>query len=108
MAKKAAVKVKPLSKAEVYAALSERTELSKKQIGLVFDEMGKLIEENLGKKGPRMFNVPGLMKVYVHQKKATPARMGRNPATGEEVPISAQPAKEVIKVRPLKGLKEMI
>lgn len=106
--KAAAAKSKPMSKSEIYATLSERTGLSKKDVSTVFDEMTKLMEENLGKKGPRVFNVPGLMKVYVHQRKATPARMGRNPATGEEVPIAARPAKEVIKVRALKGLKEMI
>ena len=118
MAKKAATKaatkaaktakVKPMSKAEVQTAMAERTGLAKKEIASVFDELAALIKQNLAKKGPRVFNVPGLMKVYVHDKKATPARMGRNPATGEEVPIAAQPAKEVIKVRPLKGLKEMI
>ena len=111
MAKKAASgngKAKPLSKSEIYATLAERTELSKKQVATVFDELTRLLEENLGKKGPRVFNVPGLMKVYVHQRKASPARMGRNPATGEEVQIPARPAKEVIKVRALKGLKEMI
>ena len=109
MVKKAAAsKAKPLSKSETYAALSERTGLSKKDVASVFDEMTKLLEENLGKKGPRVFNIPGLMKVYVHQRKATPARVGRNPATGEEVQIAAKPAKEVIKVRALKGLKEMI
>jgi nucleoid DNA-binding protein len=106
--KAAAAKSKPMSKSEIYATLAERTSLSKKDIGSVFDEMTKLMEESLGKKGPRVFNVPGLMKVYVHQRKASPARMGRNPATGEEVQIPARPAKEVIKVRALKGLKEMI
>lgn len=108
MAKKAAVKQKPLSKSEIYSALSERTGMAKKDISTLFDELTKLMEENLGKKGPRVFNIPGLMKVYVHLRKATPARMGRNPATGEEVPIKARPAQEVIKVRALKGLKEMI
>jgi nucleoid DNA-binding protein len=109
MVKKAAnAKQKPMSKSEIYATLAERTNLSKKEISNVFDEVTKLMEEQLGKRGPRVFNVPGLMKVYVHQRKASPARMGRNPATGEEVQIPARPAKEVIKVRALKGLKEMI
>ena len=109
MVKKAAAgKPKPISKSETYATLAERTGLSKKDIASVFDELTKLLEENLGKRGPRVFNIPGLMKVYVHQRKASPARTGRNPATGEEVQIPARPAKEVIKVRALKGLKEMI
>ena len=108
MVKKAAPKMKPLSKSEIFSTLAERTGLTKKDIASVFDEMTQLMEENLQKKGPRVFNIPGLMKVYVHLRKAAPARMGRNPATGEEVPIKARPAQEVIKVRALKGLKEMI
>jgi nucleoid DNA-binding protein len=55
-----------------------------------------------------VFNLPGLLKIYVHHKKATKARMGRNPSTGEEVKIPAKPAQDVIKARPLKGLKEML
>ncbi|HEX6984791.1 MAG TPA: HU family DNA-binding protein, partial [Planctomycetaceae bacterium] len=98
MVKKAAGKPKPISKSETFATLAERTGLSKKDVAAVFDELNKLLEENLSKKGPRVFNIPGLMKVYVHQRKATPARTGRNPATGEEVQIPARPAKEVIKV----------
>ena len=109
MVKKAAGnKPKPMSKSETYATLAERTGLSKKDVSAVFDEMTKLIDEQLSRKGPRVFNIPGLMKVYVHQRKASPARTGRNPATGEEVQIPARPAKEVVKVRALKGLKEMI
>ncbi|MEM1062578.1 MAG: HU family DNA-binding protein [Planctomycetota bacterium] len=109
MAKKAAAKPKPLSKAEIYATLAERTELSKKDVSLVFDEMVGLIEQELkDKKGARTFALPGLMKIYVHHKPRQPARMGRNPATGEPVQISAKPAMDVVKVRVLKGLKEMI
>ncbi|QDT39442.1 HU family DNA-binding protein [Stratiformator vulcanicus] len=107
MAKKTVAK-KPMSKTEIYTTLAERTGFSKKDIGTVFDELTQLIEENLSKKGPRVFNMPGMMKIYVHHKKATKARMGRNPQTGEEVKISAKPATDVIKVRPLKGLKEML
>src|SRR5262245_4409172 len=39
-------------------------------------------------------------------KKATKARMGRNPQTGEEVPVSAKPASVRISLRALKPLKE--
>jgi nucleoid DNA-binding protein len=51
---------------------------------------------------------PGLMKIKRVQKPATKARMGRNPATGEPMKIAAKPARTVVKVLALKGLKEMI
>ncbi len=104
MAKKAE---KPLSKTEILNALSEETGQSKKDVGAVLDALENLIESNI-RKGPGVFNMPGLMKIYVHVKPATKERIGRNPANGEEITIKARPASKVVKVRPLKKLKEMI
>ena len=98
---------KPLSKSEILNALAESTGLSRKEVTAVLDGLEGLIEENLTK-GSGIFNLPGLMKIYVHNKKATPEREGRNPATGETITIKAKPASKVVKVRPLKKLKEMI
>ena len=100
-------KDKPLSKSEILNALAEKTELSRKEVGAVLDALESLIEDNLTT-GSGVFNMPGLMKIYVHHKKATPEREGRNPATGEPITIKAKPESKVVKVRPLKKLKEMI
>jgi nucleoid DNA-binding protein len=48
------------------------------------------------------------MKVKVVRKPATKARKGTNPFTGEEMMFKAKPARNVVKVLPLKGLKEMV
>ena len=72
----------------------------------VFDELAKLIESNL--KDPGMFTIPGLMKVKAIHKPATPERSGINPFTKEEMTFKAKPAKTVVKINPLKGLKEMV
>jgi nucleoid DNA-binding protein len=48
------------------------------------------------------------MKITVKRKPATKARKGINPFTGEEMMFKAKPARNVIKVRPLKKLKEMV
>lgn len=98
---------KPLSKSEILNALAEATEMSRKEVDGVLQALEVLIEDNLTK-GSGIFNLPGLMKIYVHEKKATPEREGRNPATGEPITIKAKPASKVVKVRPLKKLKEMI
>lgn len=98
---------KPLSKSEILNSLAEATELSRKEVDGVLQALENLIEDNLTK-GSGIFNLPGLMKIYVHEKKATPEREGRNPATGEPITIKAKPASKVVKVRPLKKLKEMI
>ncbi len=94
--------------AEIHAALAEETGLSKKEIASVFDELGDLLEKNLGKRGPGVFNLPGLLKVKVVRKPATKARMGINPFTKEETMFKAKPARNVVKILPLKGLKDMV
>lgn len=106
MAVKAAAK--PMTKTEVLNALAEQTGLPKKQVSQLLEELGSLIGENLSKKGPGVFNVPGLMKILVQRKPATKERKGINPFTGEETTFKAKPARNVVKIRPLKGLKEMV
>jgi nucleoid DNA-binding protein len=108
MAKTAAAKPKPMSKSEVFATLAEKAGVSKKEVANVFDALTKLIEESLGKRGSGMFNVPGLMKISVVHKPATKARKGINPFTKQEQMFKAKPARNVVKVRPLKALKDMV
>lgn len=105
---KAAAPAKPMTKSEIFSALSDQTGLTKKEIGSVFDSLGGLIKKNIGRRGPGVFNVPGLMKVKVVRKPATKARKGINPFTGEEAVFKAKPARNVVKVQPLKGLKDMV
>lgn len=99
---------KALSKTEILNALAESTDLSKKQVSAVLDSLADLIAKNLSKKGPGVFNVPGLMKIIVQHKPATKARNGINPFTKEEVMFKAKPARNVVKIRPLKALKAMV
>lgn len=99
---------KPMTKSEIMASLSESTDLSKKEIAGVVEALSELIGKNLGKKGPGVFNVPGLMKIKVVRKPATKARKGINPFTGEETMFKAKPARNVVKIQPLKALKEMV
>ncbi|HET7674422.1 MAG TPA: HU family DNA-binding protein [Gammaproteobacteria bacterium] len=99
---------RPLTKSEIYSHLAEQTDLSKRQVGAVFDSLADLIKKNLGRRGPGVFAVPGLMKIKVVRKPATKARKGINPFTGEETTFKAKPARNVVKVQPLKGLKDMV
>ena len=65
---------KVLTKSEILASLAETTELSRKDVASVFDALSELIKKNVGKKGPGMFAVPGLMKIVVIQKPAVKAQ----------------------------------
>ncbi|MBX2825423.1 MAG: HU family DNA-binding protein [Gammaproteobacteria bacterium] len=103
----AAVK-KPPTKSEILAHLSEETELSRKEVSAVLDSLTGLIEKNLKPRGPGTFNLPGMFKIKVNKKPATKARKGINPFTGEETMFKAKPARKVVKIMPLKALKDMV
>jgi nucleoid DNA-binding protein len=97
---------KAATKSEILASIAEATQLTRKQVASVFDSLSEQIKFAVGKKGPGIFAVPGLMKITVINKPATKARKGINPFTKEEVMFKAKPARKVIKVRPLKALKD--
>ena len=108
MAARGTAKAKPMTKTEVLNALADGSGLTKKEVGSVLDGLSTLISQNIGKRGPGVFNMPGLMKILVQRKPATKDRKGINPFTGEETTFKAKPARNVVKIRPLKGLKEMV
>lgn len=107
-AKKATAIKEPMTKSQIFAHLAEQTGLSKKEVSNVFDEFGTLIERHIKRNAAGEFKVPGLMKVRVVRKPATRARKGINPFTGEETVFKAKPARNVVKIQPLKGLKDMV
>lgn len=102
--------VKPIAerqnKTQILTRIAESTQLSKKQVQSVLDELTNIIEGHIKKKGVGEFVLPGLLKVTTVKKPATKARKGINPFTGEEVTFKAKPASTSVKVRPLKKLKE--
>ena len=96
------------SKTQINTTIAEATGLTKKQVGHVFDELAILIERHIKNRGAGKFTIPGLAKIEVKRKPATKARKGINPFTGEETIFKAKPARNVVKVRPLKKLKDMV
>ncbi len=104
--KKITAASKPRTKSELYSTIAEATELTKKQVASVFDTLGQVLAADLAK--GHVVNVGGLMKVTVTRKPATKEREGINPFTGEKQIFKAKPARNVVKVRPLKTLKSMV
>jgi len=98
---------KAATKSEILSNIADATELSRKQVASVFDALSGQIKAAVGKKGPGVFALPGLLKIVVVNKPATPQRTGINPFTKQEQVFAAKPARRVIKVRPLKALKDM-
>jgi nucleoid DNA-binding protein len=100
---------KPPTKTEVFSAIADATGLSKRDVSAVFDALNDQIKKALsGRGGSRSFTIHGMCKVVVQHKPATKERQGTNPFTGEPTVFKAKPARNVVKIRPLKKLKDMV
>ena len=100
---------KQLTKSSIFSQIANGTGVTKKDIAAVFDSLSNIIKKNLsGKKAPGIFTLPGLVKIKVMKRAATRARKGTNPFNGKDMIIKAKPATKVVKVAPLKRLKDMI
>ena len=97
-----------MTKSAMMDEVAGNTGLTKKQVSSVFDELSFLIERHIKKGAVGKFVLPGLMKIEVKRKPATKARKGINPFTGQETIFKAKPARNVVKVRPLKKMKDMV
>lgn len=99
---------KRMNKSEFVASLAEKSGLDKKQASLALDAINTMVAQQLGKHGPGEVLIPGLLKLNVVEKPATPKHEGVNPFTKEPMTFKAKAARKVIKVRTLKALKDAI
>jgi DNA-binding protein HU-beta len=97
---KTAVKVETITLKHLATALAEGHSIPKSQVNAVFAGMVEQIAKHL-KKGKRI-RIAGLGILQVRKR---PARMGRNPGTGEAIKIKAS---KKIAFRASKDLKEAI
>ena len=89
---------KALSKSQIATALADKNEISKKTAVAILEHLADLAYKN----AKNSFTLPGLGKLVLVNRKA---RIGRNPATGEQIQI---PAKRVVKFRVAKAAKDAI
>ena len=89
---------KSMSKSQVAAHIASKFDLKKKSAVGILEEIAKLSY----REAKNHFTLPGIGKLVLVERKA---RIGRNPATGEQIQI---PAKTVVKFRVAKAAKEAI
>jgi DNA-binding protein HU-beta len=89
-----------IGKSELFAHFSEKFGVKRTEARDFFDELQQLSEAELKRSGE--FVLPGMVKLVVQKRQA---RVGRNPATGEQIQI---PAKMVVKARIAKQLKDAV
>jgi len=98
------------TKSAILSEISENTDLSKKQVTAVLDELKDLIERHVKKGSTGEFTLPGLLKIKTVKKPARKARKGvPNPfRPGEVMDVAAKPASAKVKILPLKALKDFV
>lgn len=89
-----------MTKSHMLQALAESCGMSKKEVATVIEKMTELAYKEV--RGSGEFVIPGVGKLV---KVNRAARLGRNPATGEQIQI---PAKTVVKFRVAKAAKEAV
>ena len=96
----------PFGKSQISGVIAGMTGLTKKNAKHVIDVLFEVVAGHLKKRGPGEFTLPGIAKFKVVRKPATKARKGINPFTGEPAVFAAKPARNVVKIKPLKRLKD--
>ena len=98
---------KPYTKSQILAYVADQASATKKQATAFFNAITDLLSAHVKSKAGS-FTLPGLLKATVVRKPATKARKGINPFTKEPTMFKAKPARNVVKIRALKALKDMV
>jgi DNA-binding protein HU-beta len=88
-----------MTQAQFFQAVAESSQVAKAQVRAVFAAVEDVVLKRLKNEGK--IPLGGLGAVKLVDRKA---RIGRNPATGEQIKI---PAKTVVKITPSKGMKDV-
>ena len=100
---------KALTKSQFIAHVAEKTELSKKEVEAVMNEIIETIKSQLGKKGPGKFVFPGLARMTLTRKEAVKGGVTKlNQLTGKEYVTKDKPARNIVKIRPIKAIQEAL
>ena len=96
----------PLTQTQLASEVAERSGLTKSDAKAALTALEEVVLEELG--NAEKVRIGGVVQLTVRVKEATKSRKGRNPATGEEITISAKPASVTVKARPLAKAKNAL
>ncbi len=91
---------KPMTKTQLVSALADEMDSDKKSAAGALDAIISIITKEVSDGGA--VTLPGVGKIYCRER---PARMVRNPATGEQIHKDAD---KVVKMTIAKALKESV
>jgi DNA-binding protein HU-beta len=93
----------PLTQSQLVNEVADRADLSRRDAKAAIEALENIVLEQLS--NAEKVRIGGVVQLVVRVKEATKARPGRNPATGEEITISAKPASVTVRARPLAKAK---
>jgi nucleoid DNA-binding protein len=93
----------PLTQSQLVGEVADRAGLSRVDTKNALQALEEVVLEQLG--NAEKVRIGGVVQLTVRVKDATQPRKGRNPATGEEIMISAKPAAVTVRARPLAKAK---
>ncbi|HEX3152417.1 MAG TPA: HU family DNA-binding protein [Gemmataceae bacterium] len=107
---KAKAKAKSMTKGQIYDAVAAASEASKADVKKFFAALESVVTGQLGKKGPGVITVPGLLKLTAVKKDATKGGEKRpNPfKPGEFIITKPKPASVKVRARALKAFSESL
>ena len=93
----------PMTQTQLADAVAEKAGLSRADAKKALSALEEVVLDEIG--NAEKVKIGGVVQLDVRVRPATDARPGRNPATGEEIMISAKPASVAVKARPLAKAK---
>ena len=93
----------PMTQTQLADAVAEKAGLSRADAKKAIAALEEVVLDEIG--NAEKVKIGGVVQLDVRVRPATDARPGRNPATGEEITISAKPASVAVKARPLAKAK---
>jgi len=96
----------PLTQSQLADAVAEHADLSRADAKRALAALEQVVLSEIG--NAQKVKIGNLVQLTVRLKPATKSRLGRNPATGEEITIAAKPASVDLRARPLAKAKEAL
>ena len=93
----------PMTQTQLADAVADKAGLSRADAKKALAALEEVVLSEIG--NAEKIKIGGVVQLDVRVRPASEARPGRNPATGEEITISAKPASVAVKARPLAKAK---
>jgi DNA-binding protein HU-beta len=92
-----------MTQTQLADAVADKAGLSRADAKKALAALEEVVLSEIG--NAEKIKIGGVVQLDVRVRPASVARPGRNPATGEEITISAKPASVAVKARPLAKAK---